>query len=305
MSIAVGHAAPELDPAATSDVAQKELITEIADNDDAGVRVLGWTVRVGKMLLSAVVSVAAVAAFWQLFLTLTDVDPFIGRGPADVFEYVFTSPEAAANRAVLVDASIITLRDAFLGLIVGLIVAMVAATTFNLLRSVEQTVMPMAMVLQSVPLVAMTPIIALIFGRGLLTAVLITAIVTFFPALVNVNLALRGAPAQTMDLMRAYGASQWTTLYKVQFPSALPAVFASLRIAAPLAVVGAMLAEWLATSEGLGYLMLQSGVLYNMNQLWAAGALITFFSVVLYQVVSSVEAAVLTKYAPEHTATSL
>ena len=305
MSIAVGHAAPELDPAATSDVAQKELITEIADNDDAGVRVLGWTVRVGKMLLSAVVSVAAVAAFWQLFLTLTDVDPFIGRGPADVFEYVFTSPEAAANRAVLVAASIITLRDAFLGLIVGLIVAMVAATTFNLLRSVEQTVMPMAMVLQSVPLVAMTPIIALIFGRGLLTAVLITAIVTFFPALVNVNLALRGAPAQTMDLMRAYGASQWTTLYKVQFPSALPAVFASLRIAAPLAVVGAMLAEWLATSEGLGYLMLQSGVLYNMNQLWAAGALITFFSVVLYQVVSSVEAAVLTKYAPEHTATSL
>jgi ABC-type nitrate/sulfonate/bicarbonate transport system permease component len=305
MSIAVEQPTPELDPAATPNSAQQELITEIADNDNSGIGAFGWTVRLAKMLLSAVISIAAVAAFWQLFLTLTKVDPFIGRGPADVFEYVFIGPEAAANRAVLIDASIITVRDAFLGLIVGLVVAMVAATTFNLLRSVEQTVMPMAMVLQSVPLVAMTPIIALMFGRGLLTAVLITAIVTFFPALVNINLALRGAPAQTMDLMRAYGANQWTTLYKVQFPSALPAVFASLRIAAPLAVVGAMLAEWLATSEGLGYLMLQSGVSYNMNQLWAAGALITFFSVVLYQVVSAIESSVLTRYAPEHTATNL
>jgi len=294
-----------LDPAATPDTAQRELITEIADNDDSGIGALGWSLRIGRMLLSAVISVAAVAAFWQLFLTLTDVDPFIGRTPADVVDFAFTSPEAAANRTILFDAAVITLRDAFLGLTVGVIVAVVAATAFNLLRSIEQTVMPMAMVLQSVPLVAMTPLIALIFGRGLVTATLITAIVTFFPALVNINLALRGAPAQTMDLMRAYGADKRTTLWKVQYPSALPAVFASLRIAAPLAIVGAMLAEWLATSEGLGYLMLQSSVTYNLNQLWAAGALITFFSVVLYQVVSAVESAVLSRYAPHHSATAL
>jgi ABC-type nitrate/sulfonate/bicarbonate transport system permease component len=294
-----------LDPAASPDTAQRELITEIADNDDIGIGALGWLVRIGKMLLSAVISVVAVAAFWQLFLSLTKVDPFIGRSPADVVDFAFTSPEAAANRTILFDAAVITLRDAFFGLVIGIVVAVVAATSFNLLRSIEQTVMPMAMVLQSVPLVAMTPLIALIFGRGLVTATLITAIVTFFPALVNINLALRGAPAQTMDLMRAYGASKRTTLWKVQYPCAMPAIFASLRIAAPLAIVGAMLAEWLATSEGLGYLMLQSSVTYNLNQLWAAGALITFFSVVLYQVVSAIESAVLSKYAPNHSVTAL
>ena len=109
MSVAVEQPTPELDPAATPDAAQKELITEIADNDNSGIGAFGWTVRLAKMLLSAVISIAAVAAFWQLFLTLTKVDPFIGRGPADVFEYVFVGPEAAANRAVLIDASIITL----------------------------------------------------------------------------------------------------------------------------------------------------------------------------------------------------
>jgi len=295
----------KLDPVASPDSAQRELITEIAVNDDSGIGALGWTVRIARMILSAVISVLVIAAFWQLFLTLTNVDPFIGRSPADVIDFAFTSPEAAANRTILFDAALITLRDAFFGLTIGLVVAVVAATTFNLLRSVEQTVMPMAMVLQSVPLVAMTPLIALIFGRGLVTATLITAIVTFFPALVNINLALRGAPAQTMDLMRAYGASRRVTLMKVQYPSALPAVFASLRIAAPLAIVGAMLAEWLATAEGLGYLMLQSSVTFNLNQLWAAGALITFFSVVLYQVVSAIEAAVLSKYAPEHSVTAI
>ena len=76
----------------------------------------------------------------------------------------------------------------------------------------------------------------------------------------NVTLALRAVPRESLDLMRAYGASRRTTLRKVQFPSALPALFASLRIAAPLALIGALLAEWLATGKGLGYLMLQRGL---------------------------------------------
>ena len=135
--------------------------------------------------------------------------------------------------------------------------------------------MPMAIVLRSVPLVAMTPVIALIFGRGLLAVTVIAGIVTFFPVLVNVSLALRDTPQASLDLCQAYGAGSFTTLRKVQFPTALPALFASLRVAAPLALVGALLAEWLATGEGLGYLMLQSMTLSNYNMLWAATALVT------------------------------
>ena len=125
--------------------------------------------------------------------------------------------------------------------------------------------MPIAMVLRSVPLVAMTPLIVLVFGRGLMAVTVIAGIVTFFPTLVNVTLALRATPQESIDLCRAYGASPRHTLRKVQVPSALPALFASLRIAAPLALVGALLAEWLATGQGLGYLIQTSMTLVGLQ----------------------------------------
>ena len=93
----------------------------------------------------------------------------------------------------------------------------------------------------------------------------IAGIVTFFPTLVNVTLALRATPQASIDLFRAYGAGPLKTMRKVQLPNALPAIFASLRIAAPLALVGALLAEWLATGHGLGYLMLQSSIAVELQ----------------------------------------
>ena len=259
----------------------------------------GAAISLVKALVGAVISVVVIAFIWQAFLWITGVDSFVGRTPGDIFRAVFTGQEAAETRRALMDASFVTLRDAFFGLAAGLVVALVAAISFNMLRTVEQTVMPVAMVLQSVPLVALTPVIALILGRGLATTTVLAGIVTFFPALVNVNLALRGAPKASMDLMRAYGANKWTTLFKVQLPSAMPALFASLRIAAPLAIIGALLAEWLATAEGLGYLMLKSQTGFKYDTLWAAGALVTMFSVILYNIISALEGVVLAKYSPD------
>jgi ABC-type nitrate/sulfonate/bicarbonate transport system permease component len=169
---------------------------------------------------------------------------------------------------------------------------------FTLRRGVQQTFMPLALVLQSVPLVAMTPLIALIFGRGLVTTGIITGIVTFFPTLVNVSLAMRQVPSQSVDLVRAYGGSPTDTLRKVQFPGALPALFASLRIAAPLALVGALLAEYLATDKGLGALMLHSMNLSLYDQLWWAVVLVTLYSVLAYSIITALEGAVLARYAP-------
>jgi ABC-type nitrate/sulfonate/bicarbonate transport system permease component len=156
--------------------------------------------------------------------------------------------------------------------------------------------MPVAIVLRSVPLVAMTPIITLIFGRGLMSVTIIAGIVTFFPVLVNVSLALRSTPRAALDLCQAYGADPVTTLRKVQMPTALPALFASLRIAAPLAIIGALLAEWLSTGKGLGYLMLQSSSLSNYNMLWSATALITIYSIVVYSLIAALEKVMLAKY---------
>jgi ABC-type nitrate/sulfonate/bicarbonate transport system permease component len=178
------------------------------------------------------------------------------------------------------------------------VAAVGCALAFNLCTPIERTVMPLAMVLRSVPLIAMTPLIVLIFGRNVVTIAIIAGIVTFFPTLVNVSLALRWAPRDSLDLCRAYGASHVTTLRKVQVPNALPALLASLRIAAPLALVGALLAEWLATGKGLGYRILQVGALSDYNGLWSRVALATLYSFALYKLIGAVERIVLKRFAP-------
>ncbi|MCU1427400.1 MAG: binding-protein-dependent transport system inner rane component [Actinomycetia bacterium] len=247
----------------------------------------------GGRILSTVISIAVVLLAWQLFLKLLHVNSFIGRGPLDVWRYLTSN---AAARAQLWHASVTTLRDAGVGLAAGTVAALVCAVIFNLARSVEQTLLPIALVLSSVPLVAMTPLIALIFGRGLMGVTVIAGIVTFFPTLVNVTLALRRTPEASIDLCHAYGADRFLTLRKVQFPSALPALFASLRIAAPLALVGALLAEWLATGKGLGYLMLQSQTLSNYGLVWSSVAAVTAYSFGLYTVISWLERLVLDRF---------
>lgn len=265
-----------------------------ADRRRASTLLLRWA----KGLVSTAISVGVVLGAWILFLKVFDVQPFIGKGPADVWRYLFSNPESAANRHAVLQETGTTLRDAFLGLGFGTAAALAAAVSFHLFRPIERAFMPIAMVLRSVPLVAMTPLIVLIFGRDLKAITVISGIVTFFPTLVNVTLALGAAPQEAIDLFRAYGASPAKTLFKVQMPSALPALFASLRVAAPLALVGALLAEWLATGQGLGYKILQSGALSDYEGLWARVALVTLYSVLLYKIIGGIEKLVLARYAP-------
>jgi ABC-type nitrate/sulfonate/bicarbonate transport system permease component len=123
----------------------------------------------------------------------------------------------------------------------------------------------------------------------------IAGIVTFFPTLVNVAQGLRSAPAQAFDVLVAYGASDLVVLRKIQLPYALPAVLASARIAAPGALLGAILAEWLATGQGLGDLMVTASSTADYSMLWAAVVAVTTVSVLVYNAVSAVERPVLAR----------
>jgi ABC-type nitrate/sulfonate/bicarbonate transport system permease component len=243
-----------------------------------------------------VLSIGVVLVAWVAFLELNDVPEFFGKGPADVWRYLFSEQEAGANRSAILQESRVTLRDAWLGLAVGTTAGVLVAMAFSMARAIERTVMPIALVLPSVPIVAIMPIIVLSVGRDLMAVVVITAIVTFFPTLVQVSLALKSTPHESLDLLRAYGASPLATLRKVQVPSALPALFASLRVAAPLAFIGALLAEWLATGEGIGYTMLTSGALSDYDGLWARVMVVTIYSILLYKLIVVLERSVARRF---------
>ena len=249
-----------------------------------------------------VVSFGLVIGVWWGFIRFANVSSFVAKNPIDVLHYLFggavdrtvvNGAQAAANRREIWGNLGRTAIDAVLGYVAGTAVAIVVAMSVVMSRIVERTLMPIAIALRSVPLVAMTPLIALVFGRGLWAVTVIAGIVTFFPTLVNVVVGLRSAPSQAIDVVHAYGGNSWTIIRKVALLAALPSLFASARIAAPLALLGAVLAEWLATGKGLGGLMLTSTTTSHYDTLWAAVVVITVVSVLVYGIIALVESAVL------------
>ncbi len=259
--------------------------------------------RAGRAIVMAVVSLAAVVIVWYAVIEVLHLNSFYAKSPLDVWRYVTSDPEAAANRAELWSNLGITLRDAGLGFLMGTVAAMGVATVFVLQRSIEQTFMPVAIALRSIPLIALTPLICLVFGRGLLGVTVISGIVTFFPTLVNSIRGLRSVASESLDLMHCYSASPLTTLRKVQLPSAIPALFASARIAAPAALLGGILAEWLATGQGLGYLMLEAVIQSRYTTLWASVVLLTSISLLVYNLVMLFEVPMLARYTPHQSYT--
>jgi ABC-type nitrate/sulfonate/bicarbonate transport system permease component len=263
--------------------------------------------RLARSLGSLLVSILVILVLWEGFIKLYHVQKIIARDPLDVWRYLFTQHadkvhgfrDAAHNRTVLFHNLTTTLRDAALGYVAGITLAMVVACLFVLLRAARQTFMPVALALRAVPLVAMVPVITLIFGRDLLAVSVIGAIVCFFPALINIMHGLGSASRSSLDLMASYGGSKVTTLRKVLVPSAVPSIFASMRICVPAAIIGALLAEWLATGQGSGAEMLTVVNTFDYGELWSAVVLVTLVSIVIYSVVSAVEAGVLARYAPE------
>jgi ABC-type nitrate/sulfonate/bicarbonate transport system permease component len=153
---------------------------------------------------------------------------------------------------------------------------------FTIWPVTQRSFMSVAIALRAVPLVAMAPLVVLVFGRNVLAVIAIGGIITFFPILVNVTLALANVPRSGLDLVHGFGGSRMQALLKVQIPHALPALFSSLRVSAPLAITGAMMAAWLATGKGLGYGILTSASASDYGGLWTRVALATGLSILLY-----------------------
>ena len=251
-----------------------------------------------RTVFSALVSIAAVIALWYAFLAVADIDPLVAKDPQDVWVHLFTDPEAGEHRSVLLDGLWQTLTDASVGFVVGLASAVAVAMLFVLSSTIERSFMPIALILRSVPLVAMTPVLTLVFGREVLATTVIVAIVVFVPALVNMVFGLRSAPSQAADLVRAYGGGKGVLLRKVMLPSALPALFVSARISVPAALIGALLAEWLATGKGLGQAMLRDSAMYRYDQLWSSVVAVTVASLLVYGFIGLLERLVLRRWGP-------
>lgn len=252
--------------------------------------------RIGKVASNTLFSLVVVFALWVMALWVFNVTPYIGKNPVDVFNFLFTVPAAAENQGLVFRALFQTLLDASVGFAVGIFLATIAAVLFSLSKGIEQALMPIAMLLRSVPLIAMAPIIILIFGREQLSVAVMGAIVVLFPALVNIVFGLRSAPPAMFDLVRVYGGNRIDALRTVAFPSSLPSFFAALKISVPGAMTGALLVEWLATGQGIGYAIVSAIGRAKTGEVWSYVVVITLVSILIYNLVALLEEQVLAKF---------
>jgi ABC-type nitrate/sulfonate/bicarbonate transport system permease component len=264
-----------------------------------------------RRLLSAAVTTTATLAIlvlgWQAAIGVTGVSPYLTKTPLDVWQYLFvdgsSSPGLASERRGAILPMIgTTLYHAGVGLVVGVSLGLAGAISMSVSRTLRSMFLPMALVLQTVPLIAMAPVIYAVFGSGVLTAAVVAGVVTFFPLLMNLSTGLGSASAETVDLVHAYGGSRGQLLRHVQLPTALPHLFAGLKIAAPSTISAATLYEFLFSFEGLGAHLLTSRSYSDYGLLWTLVVVTVAIALTAYGLVALAERALLAGRFPPRTA---
>ncbi|MCI1219944.1 MAG: ABC transporter permease subunit [Bifidobacterium sp.] len=239
-----------------------------------------------KRLVNMLLAIVLVVVLWHAVLELFHVNQMIGKRPLQVWDYLFSGQQAATNRATVLANLAVTVRDAGIGYLAGLLFAFVLALLFCLLPVLENIVMPTAMVLRSIPLVVLTPLITLIMGIGQKSVTVLVIIVVFLPALANILFGLRNVSANSSDMVKAFGGGTWTLLTKVALPGSVPSLMASAKVSIPSAVVGAMIAEWLSTGTGLGGSISKSVAMFSYAQMWASAITIALVTMIAYSLMS-------------------
>jgi NitT/TauT family transport system permease protein len=231
----------------------------------------------------AVLSHLLLVVAWHFFVVL-------GKVPA----FVMPSPLATVNSLFIpnyrwFDNTVATAIEIFGGYILAVVLGVAMALLFSWWRWLDMLAMPLLVSLNMVPKVALGPLFIVWFAYGIGPNILMAFAISFFPVVLTTARGLREVEPDLLDLVRTLKGSRWQIFTKIQLPGALPYIFSGMKVAAILAVAGAIVGEFLGSDRGLGYLMLQVQVTLDTAAMFMAVILITFIGVVLYGMVLGLE----------------
>lgn len=230
---------------------------------------------------------------WFAFIASTGLPRTLMNSPIEVWESLVSGPRAADYRERVIAALPESLGPAIIGGAAGLAVAFLLAVVLSSSPVLSRSFMPFAFISQTIPLVALAPLIALILGRGTATTIAVTVSVTFFPSLVTIMQGIAATPSGPLLVARSVNASRLTVLRLVIVPSAVPHLLASVRLAVPRALTGVLIAEQFITGAGLGNLMSIARGFLDYRMMWVVTVVVVAFSVLVYALAQSAETAVL------------
>lgn len=228
------------------------------------------------------------AARWDLISNALNIQDFLVPAPSDIAQSLWR------DRSLLADDSWVTLREVLLGFLCALAAGLAFAVILHLSETLRRAFYPLLVASQTIPPVAIAPILVVWFGFGLGPKILLIALVCFFPVTVNTLDGLRSVDPQLITMMRTLGAGRRQILGRVELPSALPFIFSGTKIAIAVAVIGAVFAEWAGASSGLGHQILIASSNLLTARMFAAITLLSVMAILLFALVSVIERRVVT-----------
>jgi putative hydroxymethylpyrimidine transport system permease protein len=247
-----------------------------------------------RVWLAPLVLLAALLGAWQLaassgaIASALHLEGYLVPSPAEIGKSLWE------NRGLLAENAWVTLREVLLGFACAIVAGLSIAVGLHLSGTVRRASYPLLIASQTIPIIAIAPILVIWFGYGIGPKLALVGLVCFFPIAVNTLDGLRASDPEAAKLMRSLDASRWQILRRVELPGALPYAFSGARIAAVFTTIGAVFGEWAGSSAGLGHLMLQDNAQLETARVFAAFAVLSAIALALFGLVALAERRVVT-----------
>jgi NitT/TauT family transport system permease protein len=238
------------------------------------------TVRQNWKIATALIGILVL---WEIFVRGAGIKPYILPAPSVVLASLWQ------KLPTVLAAAGFTVQPMLIGFAVAVVVGILLALVVAFSPTLQDIIYPLIVFLQIVPKIAVAPLFIIWFGYGLMPKILLVFLLSFFPVVVSAVTAFRSVDTDIMDLAKATGAGAWRIFWKVQVPHALPTLFTGIKVAAALSSTAAVVAEFVASDRGLGYLLLEYNGTLNTSMAFAVIIVLSVMGLALYGIVEVIE----------------
>jgi ABC-type nitrate/sulfonate/bicarbonate transport system permease component len=248
------------------------------------------TLRRSVEYLPSVAVLALLVGIWQVAVVVRRVPAYLLPAPSDIWW------ATVDERDLLLQNTVPTLERAVGGFLIAACLGLLLAVAIRYSRTLERAVYPIVIASQTVPLLALAPILVILLGFNILPILIVVTLICFFPITVNAVDGFKSVDPDLAELMRTMGAHRWRLFRDVEWPTALPSIFSGLKIAVTFSVVGALFGEYVGSSEGLGWYLQQAKNQFDTPGAFSAMVILTLMGLTLFLLVSLAEKLLLPWY---------
>ena len=233
--------------------------------------------------IPALLIIFSLILMWEFCVYIFDIEKWLLPSPSAIFLDFIKNP------IVFLNHTYVTLIEILIGFILAIIVALLLASVIVMFKVVERSLYPFLIASQTIPIIVIAPLLLVWIGYGLLPKVIVVALISFFPIVVNTVDGMKSIDRDLLNLLRTMGANKWQIFVKIRVPTCLPFFFSGARVAVTVSVIGAVIGERVGASEGLGYLMIRSKPLFLTERVFVAISILSFIGISLFLLLLIIE----------------